>query len=58
MTSHDDALDRAIFDLTRPTAHQLRELASDLDDEERRVLLERGENRKKGALPLPLEQGS
>jgi len=41
MTNHNDALDRAIFDLTRPTADQLRELAGDLDDEERRVSLGR-----------------
>ncbi len=38
----DVACDRTIFDLAPPTEEQLRELAADLDDQERRVLLEHG----------------
>ena len=38
----DLAQDSTIFDLTPPTEDQLRELAADLDDQERRVLLEHG----------------
>ncbi len=35
-------LDQTTFDLAPPTDEQLRELAADLDDQERRVLLEHG----------------
>jgi peptide-methionine (R)-S-oxide reductase len=38
----DVARDRTIFDLAPPTEEQLRELVADLDDQERRVLLEHG----------------
>jgi len=37
-----DDRDRTIFDLAPPTEEQLRELVADLDDQERRVLLEHG----------------
>lgn len=38
----DVARDRTVFDLAPPTEEQLRELVADLDDQERRVLLEHG----------------
>jgi peptide-methionine (R)-S-oxide reductase len=38
----DSLVDRTTFDLGPPTEEQLRELAADLDDQERRVLLEHG----------------
>jgi peptide-methionine (R)-S-oxide reductase len=40
--TYDVAADRTTFDLAPPTEEQLRELAADLDDQERRVLLEHG----------------
>jgi peptide-methionine (R)-S-oxide reductase len=40
--TYDGALDRTVFDLAPPTEEQLQELAADLDDQERRVLLEHG----------------
>ena len=39
---HDLAPAQTAFDLTPPTAEQLQHLAADLDDEERKVLLEHG----------------
>ena len=38
----DTLVDRTTFDLAPPTEEQLRELAADLDDQERQVLLEHG----------------
>ncbi len=38
----DRALDRTVFDLTPPSEEQFRALARDLDEQERRVLLEHG----------------
>jgi peptide-methionine (R)-S-oxide reductase len=40
--NEDLALDRKVFDIAPPSHDQLRELATDLDDQERRVLLEHG----------------
>ena len=40
--NEDLALDRKIFDTAPPSQDQLRDLATDLDDQERRVLLEHG----------------
>jgi peptide-methionine (R)-S-oxide reductase len=42
MSNDNDTLDHAMFDLTPPSKEQLRELATELSDEERRVLLEHG----------------
>jgi hypothetical protein len=40
--TYDVALDRAMFNLAPPTEEQFSELAAELDDQERRVLLEHG----------------